>query len=212
MPIKKPAKNSLHRLAVSSPCSQDWDSMAGNDRVRFCEHCSLHVHNISQMTRAEALRVVENSHGRICIRYHRDPNGEVITKSAPPRLYQVRRRVSRVAASAFSATLSFSAAVAQSPTAPQPSLKPVVQADRWALGAAVGGTITDPNGAVIVGAVVALTGGGTNFFTSTNDSGEYRFEGLAPGNYSLFVQAPGFNSAETHIFVEWTLTSAPIRS
>ncbi len=50
------AKDSLHRLAVSSPCSQDWDSMIGNDRVRFCEHCSLHVHNISEMTRAKALR------------------------------------------------------------------------------------------------------------------------------------------------------------
>ncbi len=41
MSAKKPAKNSLHRLTVTSPCSQDWNSMVGNDRVRFCEHCSL---------------------------------------------------------------------------------------------------------------------------------------------------------------------------
>jgi hypothetical protein len=57
------AKNSLHRLAVSSPCSQDWNSMIGNDRVRFCEHCSLHVHNLSEMTRVKALRLIENFAG-----------------------------------------------------------------------------------------------------------------------------------------------------
>lgn len=197
------AKDLLHRLAVTSPCSQDWDSMIGNDRVRFCEHCSLHVHNLSEMTRAKALRLAENSQGRICIRYYRDLNGEVITQSVSPLLYQLRRRVSRVAAGAFSATLSISAAVAQSPAGPQPSLNPVVQsADRWALGAAVAGTITDQNGAVIPGASVALTGAGTNFFTSTNNSGEFRFEGLASSSYSIRVEAQGFNPAESHIYLQ----------
>jgi ankyrin repeat protein len=197
------AKNSLHRLAVSSPCSQDWNSMIGNDRVRFCEHCSLHVHNISEMTRVKALRLIENSQGRICIRYYRDPNGEVVTQSVSPRLYQLRRRVSRVAAGAFSATLSVSAAVAQSPSGPQLSLTPVVQSpDRWALGAAVAGTITDPNGAVIPGVSVALTGVGTSFFTSTNDSGEFRFEGLASGSYTIRVQTPGFNPADAQFFLQ----------
>jgi len=196
------AKNSLHRLAVSSPCSQDWNSMIGNDRVRFCEHCSLHVHNISEMTPAKALRLVENSQGRICVRYYHDPNGAVVTKSVSPRLYQLGRRVSRVAAGAFSATLSLSAAVAQSPSGPQPSVNPVVRADtRWALGAAVAGTITDQNGAVIAGATVSLTGAGTNFFTSTNDSGEFRFEGLASDSYSIRVEAPGFNPTSSHVYL-----------
>ena len=194
------AKDPLQRLAVTSPCTQDWDSMIGNDRVRFCEHCSLHVHNISQMTRARALRLAEKSKGRICVRYYHDPNGLIATKTVSPRLYQLGRRVSRVAAGAFSATLSLTAAVAQSPSGTP--VTPVVQFDgRWALGAAVGGTVRDQHGAVIPGAAVALTGSGTNFFTSTNDAGAFRFEGLASGSYKLMVEAPGFNRVESQIFL-----------
>jgi ankyrin repeat protein len=70
------------------------------------------------------------------------------------------------------------------------------------LGAAVAGTITDPNGAVIPGVSVALTGVGTSFFTSTNDSGEFRFEGLASGSYTIRVQAPGFNPADAQFFLQ----------
>jgi ankyrin repeat protein len=176
--------------------------MVGNDRVRFCEHCSLNVHNISELTRAKALRLVEISQGRICVRYYTDPRGEVITRSVSPRLYQLRRRVSRIAAGAFSATLSLSSAAGQScPAAPQSGSAAVAQSpQRWALGAAVSGTVTDANGAVIPGATVALNGAGTNFFTSTNDSGEFRFEALAAGNYIITVQAPGFNNS-TSVFV-----------
>ena len=174
--------------------------MIGNDRVRFCEHCSLHVHNISAMTRARALRLAEKSKGRICVRYHHDPNGLISTRTASPRLFQLGRRVSRVAAGAFSATLSISAAFAQSPS--RAPVTPVVQSDgRWALGAAVGGTIRDQQGGVIVGATVALTGSGTNFFTSTNDAGAFRFEGLVSASYKLMVEAPGFNRAESDIFL-----------
>ncbi|HKO45686.1 MAG TPA: ankyrin repeat domain-containing protein [Pyrinomonadaceae bacterium] len=196
------AKDPLQRLAVTSPCTQDWDSMIGNDSVRFCEHCSLHVHNISAMTRAKALRLAEKSKGRICVRYYHDPNGLVTTKPVSPRLHQLGRRVSRVAAGAFSATLSLTAAVAQSPSG-TPGVSPVVQSDgRWALGAVVGGTVKDQHGAVIPGATVALTGSGTNFFTSTNDAGAFRFEGLASGSYTLMVEATGFNRAESSLFLD----------
>ncbi len=126
----------------------------------------------------------------------------VATKSVSPRLYQLGRRVSRVAASAFSATLSLSAAVAQAPAGQQPGPIPVVQSDAgWRLGGAVAGTITDQNGAVIPRATVALTGEGTNFFTSTSDTGEFRFEGLASGNYTIRVEAPGFNPASSNIYL-----------
>jgi hypothetical protein len=32
---------SFDRMIIPAPCDADWDSMIGNDRVRFCEHCSL---------------------------------------------------------------------------------------------------------------------------------------------------------------------------
>jgi len=40
-------KNFLKNLTIPSPCTADWDSMIGNDQVRFCGHCSLKVHNLS---------------------------------------------------------------------------------------------------------------------------------------------------------------------
>jgi len=47
-------KNFLNNLTIPSPCTADWNSMVGNDQVRFCEHCSLDVHNISLLTRRQA--------------------------------------------------------------------------------------------------------------------------------------------------------------
>ena len=86
--------------------------MIGNDQVRFCEHCNLTVNDLSQLTRKRALRLVRASKGRLCIRYHSRPDGSLVTKSAPQKLYRIGRRASRIAAGAFSATLSLSSAAA----------------------------------------------------------------------------------------------------
>ena len=52
-------KNQLDQIQVSSPCSADWDTMIGNQQVRFCEHCNLSVHNLSAMTRHRLLELRE---------------------------------------------------------------------------------------------------------------------------------------------------------
>jgi outer membrane receptor protein involved in Fe transport len=55
------------------------------------------------------------------------------------------------------------------------------------------GTLTDPQGMVIAGAVISLSGsrlGETQFLSDA--SGYYRLPGLQPGNYSLRVSKPGF--------------------
>ena len=51
---------SLDRITIPERCNADWESMIGNDQVRFCEHCNLHVTNLSNFTRREALRLVEH--------------------------------------------------------------------------------------------------------------------------------------------------------
>src|SRR6267143_1792805 len=106
------AEKSLRTITVNSPCLADWDQMIGNDQVRFCEHCDLKVHNISELTCVEAARLVERSQGRLCFLYYRDAMGRLITSESPHRshetnrLHQIGRRISRLAAGAFSATLS----------------------------------------------------------------------------------------------------------
>src|ERR1043165_5223563 len=104
---------SFDRITIPAPCDADWDSMRGNDQVRFCEHCNLHVTNLSSMTRREAMRLVAGSRGRLCIRYVQLGDGEILTRDLPKQLYRIGRRASRIAAGAFSATLSLTSAAAQ---------------------------------------------------------------------------------------------------
>ncbi len=56
------------------------------------------------------------------------------------------------------------------------------------------GTVTDPQGGVISGAVVTLSNAGTGFNRSvtTDTSGEYQFVQVAPGTYKIVVNMVGF--------------------
>ena len=58
----------------------------------------------------------------------------------------------------------------------------------------ISGTVTDPQGAQVVGASVTVTNTGTNVSTSltTNASGYYEAPLLLPGQYQVTVEAPGF--------------------
>src|SRR5882724_7806253 len=96
------SKNRLDQIQVASPCTADWESMVGNDQVRFCEHCTLSVHDLSAMTRQKAMRLVGNSRGRLCVRFEHGPDGRPITKE-PTKLHRISRRASRIAAGAFTA-------------------------------------------------------------------------------------------------------------
>lgn len=63
----------------------------------------------------------------------------------------------------------------------------------------VSGTITDPSGAVVANATVTVTNETTRapHTTSTNRSGFYSIPGLAPGKYTISVDAPGFDKLVT---------------
>ena len=201
------AHDLLKHLKVTSPCSADWNSMIGNDRVRFCEHCSLKVHNVSEMTPIEAARLVARSKGRLCVRYYSDSAGDVITRSSA-RLHQIGRRVSRIAAGAFTATLSLSSAVSH-PSFETPSnpsyIAPSQQQGARRSGGTLVGTITDPNGALVPLAVVSLVGADTRvgLATSTNEAGEFTFLQLTAGLYKLRIEAPGFEPVEIdNLYIE----------
>ena len=100
------------RLEVSEPCSAEWDSMSGDGRVRFCAHCRMHVHNLSEFTPREALDLVLRAGGRLCLGIERDPRGVPRTRALAEPLYQIGRRVSRLAAGAFGAALTLCPAAA----------------------------------------------------------------------------------------------------
>src|SRR3954464_4917655 len=97
----------LDGVRVAAPCPADWEKMVGDERVRFCGQCSLHVYNLSGMTKREAEGLVANAEGRLCVRYYRRADGSILTRNCPVGLRALKQRVSRIAGAALSAVLGF---------------------------------------------------------------------------------------------------------
>ena len=64
--------------------------------------------------------------------------------------------------------------------------------------ASLNGTVTDPSGAVVVGARVAAVSSGTGFRreTSTSAAGTYQMTGLAVGTYTVTISRDGFKAVD----------------
>src|SRR5215510_1781118 len=191
---------SLNEIRVTAPCDADWDSMRGNDQVRFCEHCALHVSDLSALTRRNAMRLIEKSQGRLCVRYIQTATGEVLTKDSP-KLHRIGRRVSRIAAGAFSAAVSLTSAAAQTgaPRAGGQSVQTLPRPNTSGEGSTISGVVKDPNGALVPGATVTLItlGIDSEKVTTSSDDGAYQFTDLAAGIYKLKIAPPpGFKHLE----------------
>ena len=102
-------KDVFAQINISSPCTADWDSMIGNDQIRFCQHCQLTVHNLSQISDKQLRRLIAKAESRLCVRYAQ-PKKSV--QSAARVLHQIGRRTSVIAASAFTASLGLSSSLA----------------------------------------------------------------------------------------------------
>ena len=193
------AKGVSTQPRIASPCSQDWDSMIGNDRVRFCEHCDLSVHNLDLASPKQTRRLIARSGDRLCVSY---------SQPVPPRvpvvpiLHKIGRRTSALAAGAITATLGISSAVAAA-SQPKPSavrsevaaVTRVLDSFASSGGGTLKGTITDAQGAVVAGATVTLINPTTHDerCTTTDDNGQYTFTDVEPGTYNLKIERPGFS-------------------
>lgn len=96
----------LDRVRIASPCHVGWDQMTGDARRRFCDACSLHVYNLSDMTADEAegfVRAAEGLPERTCVRFYARGDGTVITKDCPVGLAGLRKRLATVAATVVAA-------------------------------------------------------------------------------------------------------------
>jgi len=101
----------LDSVRIAAPCPADWDSMYGNERVRFCDQCQLNVYNLSDMSKPEAERLIGQAEGRLCVRYYKRRDGSVITQNCPVGLRAIKRRLSRIATAVMSSLLGFFAAI-----------------------------------------------------------------------------------------------------
>src|SRR5208282_1470457 len=65
------------------------------------------------------------------------------------------------------------------------------------------GTVIDSQGAVVVGAEVAITNSGTGELrvTTSNSTGEYRFDHLPVGSYQIVAKMKGFRTISEEVDV-----------
>jgi hypothetical protein len=93
-----PKEKLLESIHIAAPCKADWNSMTGDEKVRFCGQCKLNVYNLSEMTRKEATDLVVAKEGKLCIRFYKRSDGTVITQNCPVGLRKLRDRVCKIAA------------------------------------------------------------------------------------------------------------------
>jgi hypothetical protein len=191
------------KFEIKNPCTADWNAMTGNEKIRFCEHCHLTVNNLSELKPKEVRRLVARSKGQLCVRYSSQSEQLARLRTVPHKLHQIQHRIARVAAGAFSATLTLSSAMAETGV-DRTSYRHMVAYRQLGAGlepAVAGGSImgrvTDPNGAAIQGAGIVLSTMSNTYLlgTTTNEAGEFMFLGLPQGIYRLRVEAIGFISS-----------------
>jgi hypothetical protein len=95
------------RIQIASPCTESWDNMTGDERVRRCASCKLNVYNLHELTMSEVETLMRKPNGRLCVRLYQRKDGTVITADCPVGLRKVRMRL----ASGMIATAAFVAAV-----------------------------------------------------------------------------------------------------
>lgn len=72
--------DSLFALKLNYDCREKWKDMAGDERVRLCSTCRKNVYNISQMTRQEAVSLIQEREGDLCVRFYERRDGTVVTR------------------------------------------------------------------------------------------------------------------------------------
>jgi TonB family protein len=104
----------LTRLKIAAPCAVPWESMTGDNRVRFCEHCSLHVYNISEMSALEAMAFVRNRNEKLkCVRFFRRSDGTILTRDCSRGVRIARDKCLRFWQKSAAAALFFCSLVTQ---------------------------------------------------------------------------------------------------
>ncbi|HTR54337.1 MAG TPA: hypothetical protein VMJ10_26775 [Kofleriaceae bacterium] len=110
----------LDNLRIASPCSESWDEMTGDDRVRACAKCNQNVYNLTAMTRDEAEALIVSRAGQLCARYYQRTDGTILLADCTIGVRNKRRR--RWIAAAIGATAGLASGVGiYKKTRPEPA-------------------------------------------------------------------------------------------
>jgi hypothetical protein len=73
----------LKDARIASPCPAKWEDMSGDDRRRYCAQCDKHVYSLADMKAEEALALLREGSGDVCMQIYRRADGTVLTTDCP---------------------------------------------------------------------------------------------------------------------------------
>ncbi len=82
-------ESELDNIRIASPCKVPWDSMKGNDKIRFCSQCSLNVYDLSNMTRKEVAKIFSQNE-KLCVALYRRADGTILMQDCPVGLARIK--------------------------------------------------------------------------------------------------------------------------
>jgi carboxypeptidase family protein len=185
-------------VRIASPCTADWDGMAGDDRARYCPQCQRVVYNFSALSKAEVERVVTEREGRLCARFYQRADGTMLTNDCPATVRAVVQRVSRLTSAALAAVMSASPAM----TAPRSLARGPALLQMQPTKAAAILEVEDVAGGRVRDAGVTLIDEktGKTIETRTDGTGQLRLADLPRGSYEVTIRGNGFRTlTQSHV-------------
>jgi hypothetical protein len=166
-------------LRVAKPCSESWEAMDGDSRVRHCAACDRDVLNLAAMTPASIEAILTSGGPLPCMRVVRLEDGGLLAAQVAPRASILTRLVAAVSAAMM---------------VPVVTAQTVQSAPR---AATLQGRVQDRVGATIANATVQLRHGTDVITTETDIHGRFAVS-APPGKYELLTTMRGFvNDSET---------------
>jgi hypothetical protein len=83
----------LNDIQIAAPCPAPWEDMRGDEQVRHCDQCDQLVYDLSTLTAREALDLIHEKEGRLCVQLYRRKDGTVLTSDCPVGVRQNVRRI-----------------------------------------------------------------------------------------------------------------------
>src|SRR5262245_57103262 len=99
--VSLPTVDVLESVTIPVACPVPWDAMRGDHRTRFCDKCNQNVHDVSELTRAEAVQLLSGDK-LPCMRIYRRQDGRVMTADCASRRERVWKWLDRRSAWAAS--------------------------------------------------------------------------------------------------------------
>jgi ribosomal protein S11 len=172
-------------IKVVKPCSEIWEAMPGDVRVRHCGSCDHDVHNLAAMTPAQIDALLAATGPLPCMRVAWNDDGSMMTAAVVPG----PSFLSRASLALSAVVLMAGSAAAQ--TSASPPGKP----------ATLKGYVVDPTGANIPDATVTLHGVNNTVITAHTDiHGEFNIDAEA-GKYTFDASRESFIASPAQVVV-----------